>query len=285
MQEGIGKFIYYLKEEKKVSANTLEAYKRDLYKFGEYLLSMGITDATKVTGTNINSYVIFMEKNKSASSSISRTMVSIKSFFTYLHRIRRIEDIPGENIKPPKVEKKVPKVLTVAQINSLLEQPKSDSDLGIRDKAMLELLYATGMRVSELINLKLEDVNLDLGYVACGNRIVPFGSKAKNSLKEYINNVRDNSTDMLFSNCHGGKMSRQGFWKIIKKYANSAKIDVEITPHTLRHSFAVHMVSNGADLRALQEMLGHSDIATTQMYSSFGNQKIKDVYDKTHPRK
>lgn len=200
---------------------------------------------------------------------------------------------PTRLLKAPAIEKRIPNVLTVTQIDNLLSQPSGDLPKEIRDKAMLELLYATGIRVSELIRLKAEDVNLKLGYIICRDkakeRIVPFGLTAKNSVLRYITEARDRllkgqETEALFVNCSGRPMSRQGFWKIVKSYGDKAGIEEDITPHTLRHSFALHLVENGADLRAVQEMMGHSVISTTQVYADMKNTKIREEYNKAHPR-
>ena len=200
-------------------------------------------------------------------------------------------DDPSVNIKPPKIEKKMPDILTIEEVNRLLDQPGDQSPKEIRDRAMLELLYATGIRVSELVTLKITDVNLKMGYIECHDlrksRIIPIEDSAQRALDNYISNVRDDmckDSEYLFSNCKGTPMTRQGFWKIIKSYARRAGIEEDITPHILRHSFAAHLIENGADLRSVQEMLGHSDISTTQIYTKLTNQKLKNVYAKTHPR-
>lgn len=200
---------------------------------------------------------------------------------------------PSKVLQPPKVERKMPEILSIAEVDLLLRQPKTDTPKGIRDKAMLEMLYATGIRVSELIHLKIQDVNLMMGYITCRDeqeRIVPFGGPAKKALEQYLGGARTalmhgREDDVLFVNCSGGPMSRQGFWKILKCYAKSAGITADITPHTLRHSFATHLLQNGADLKSVQEMMGHADISTTQMYLHLGVNKIRDVYQKAHPRK
>ena len=201
---------------------------------------------------------------------------------------------PSEGLKPPKVEKKMPEILTVEEVDLLLAQPDDKSPKGIRDKAMLELLYATGIRVSELIHLNLSDVNMQLGYITCTehekDRIVPFGNTAKRALERYVKESRGallsaREEVYFFLNCSGKPMSRQGFWKVLKGYVNQAGIMADITPHTLRHSFATHLLQNGADLKSVQEMLGHSDISTTQMYLNMGIYKMRDVYTRAHPRK
>ena len=199
---------------------------------------------------------------------------------------------PSKALQPPRVERKMPEILSIAEVDLLLRQPKTDTPKGIRDKAMLEMLYATGIRVSELIHLKIQDVNLMMGYITCRDekeRIVPFGGPAKKALEQYLGSARaalmhGREDDVLFINCSGGPMSRQGFWKVLKGYADDAGIKRDIAPHTLRHSFAVHMLQNGADIRSVQEMLGHSDISTTQVYLGMNMNKMRDVYMKTHPR-
>ncbi len=288
----ITEFITYLEAEKHYSKNTLQSYNRDLQKFYSYISMQGITDITKVTGTTLNSYMLFLEKNGSAPASITRNIASIKTFYNYLFQKRIIDENPTLTLKTPKIDKKLPDILTVTETDKLLNQPDLKSPKGLRDKAMLELLYATGIRVSELISLNLNDVNLKLGYIICNTgskeRVVPFGKKAKNSLSAYLKSARnellkgDNSS-YLFTNCSGKAMSRQGFWKLIKHYGELAGIDAEITPHILRHSFAAHMVENGADLHAVQKMLGHSDISSTQLYTNM-NARLREVYAQAHPR-
>ena len=286
-------FITYLEAEKGASKNTILSYKRDLQKLDEYLANQGINDAARVTDTTLNSYMLFLEKNGSAPSSISRNIASIKAFFGYLFQEKKINDNPALKLKAPKIEKKFPEILTIQETDTLLEQPDVKTAKGMRDKAMLELLYATGIRVSELIGLKVTDVNVKLGYIVCNagdkERVIPFGTKAKSALTVYLKTARDellhgNESDFMFTNCSGKEMSRQGFWKLIKYYGEKAGIKSELTPHTLRHSFAAHMVENGADLRAVQEMMGHSDISTTQVYLNM-NSRLRDVYIKAHPRK
>ena len=288
----ITEFITYLEIEKHYSKNTLQSYNRDLQKFYSYVSMQGVTDITKVTGTTLNSYMLFLEKSGSAPASITRNIASIKTFYNYLFQKRIIDENPAITLKTPKIDKKLPDILTVNETDKLLNQPDLSSAKGLRDKAMLELLYATGIRVSELINLNLTDVNLKLGYIICSTggkeRIVPFGKKAKHSLSEYLKSARNEllkgaDSSYLFTNCSGKVMSRQGFWKLIKHYGESADIDTEITPHILRHSFAAHMIENGADLHAVQKMLGHSDISSTQVYTNV-NARLRKVYAQTHPR-
>ncbi len=290
METVINEFIQYIHEVKHTSANTEVSYQRDLVKLESYLKEQGGYTLTKVSSTSLNSYMLYLEKKGRAPSSISRNIASIKAFYSYLWKRGVIEQDPSENLKAPKVEKKIPDILTVEEINLLLKQPGGKSAKELRDKAMLELLYATGIRVSELIGLKLSDINFSYSYIRCmihgRERVVPFGGKAQMALEEYVLSARKQllkgeDSDLLFVNCSGKVMSRQGFWKLIKQYGAKAGIEKEITPHTLRHSFAAHLVENGADLRAVQEMLGHSDISTTQIYRS---NALRDVYAKAHPR-
>ena len=294
MKEEIGKFIEYLHVEKQTSKNTEVSYERDLRKMSQYLKWQEIDSVKDVTATSLNSYVMYLEQNGMKPATISRSIASMKAFFTYLHKNRLIETDPSEVLKAPKIEKKLPSVLTTEEVTQLLEQPSGNSPKELRDKAMLELLYATGIRVSELISLKLADINLQMEYINCidahKERIIPFGKKAKEALKVYLKDGRpklvdNDESEWLFTNCSGQSMSRQGFWKLIKYYGTKAGIESEITPHTFRHSFAAHMVGNGADLKAVQEMLGYADISATQIYAELNqDKKIRDVYMSTHPR-
>lgn len=293
MKQEIQNFIQYLHTEKSTSQNTEVSYERDLRKMSQYLGEQGIDSATAVTATSLNSYVLYLEKEGRKPATISRSIASMKAFFHYLQREHLIEKDPSEQLKAPKIEKKMPMILSPEEISLLLEQPAGNSPKELRDKAMLELLYATGIRVSELISLKLSDVNLQMEYLNCADahkeRIIPFGNVARDALKKYLADgrpklIEDESEDWLFTNCSGQAMSRQGFWKLIKFYGNKAGIKSEITPHTLRHSFAAHLVGNGADLKSVQEMLGYSDISATQIYMQMSQGKLRDVYMKAHPR-
>lgn len=293
MEETIEQFISFIRDIKHVSENTLISYKRDLIKMSNYFLKQGITSPEKINSTNINTYILWLEKNGLSASTISRYIAAMKSYFHYLLQTGRISSEPTELIKAPNVEKKAPCVLTIEEINGLLSQPSMDNDKGIRDKAMLELMYATGMRVTELISLKVEDINFQLGYVVCKDsskeRIIPFGTPAKNALNMYVETARNKmikniSEDILFVNCSGKPLSRQGFWKIIKQYAEQAGISGKITPHTIRHSFALHLIENGANLYAVQEMLGHSTVSATQVYAEMKGTRLRDEYTKSHPR-
>lgn len=291
MEELVEVYIENLNNVKHASKNTLASYRRDLRKMAQYFETTGVNRVDEVTATFLDSYILYLERNGMSSATVSRSIASIKSFFTYLLRQGMISDNPAENLKPPKIERKAPEVLTIEEVNRLLEQPFRNTQKELRDKAMLELLYATGMRVSELITLKLSDVNLSLNYIQCHDtdkvRIIPIENAAKSALSRYLKEVRPNmcgDSEYLFTNCKGEPMSRQGFWKLIKAYAAKAGIDKDITPHMIRHSFASHMVNNGADLRAVQEMLGHSTISTTQIYLKDRSSRLKEVYDKAHPR-
>lgn len=293
MEQCIVDFTEYLQEEKKSSENTVLSYARDLRGFCRFMKECGILDAARVNRTNVMAYVYELQKQHKAGATVSRNIASIRSFYQFLQRKGIVTENPAADLELPKVEKKVPEILSLDKVELLLEQPNGDEDKEIRDKAMLELLYATGIRVTELISLKVEDINLSLEYIHCGSdakgRIIPIGAQAKFSLRRYMEKVREHMVskpeeDVLFVNCNGKPMTRQGFWKIIKSYAKKAGIQEDITPHMLRHSFAAHLIENGADLRSVQEMLGHSDISTTQIYTKLTNQKLKNVYAKTHPR-
>ena len=293
MEEQVLEFISYLHNIKKASENTRLSYKRDLMKMVHFFTEKGINDAFLLTEQDMTSYLLYLEKNSFTAATISRNIASMKAFFHYFLKEGKIASNPAESLKAPKIIKKAPEILTTVEVVKLLEQPSGDTPKDLRDKAMLELLYATGMRVTELITLRTTDLNLAMGYVACHDngkeRIIPFGNEAKQSLLKYLAHSRDVMVDnkeetVLFVNCSGLPMSRQGFWKLIKHYARKAGIETDITPHTLRHSFAAHLVENGADLKSVQEMLGHSDISTTQVYVKMSNSRLKEVYNKAHPR-
>lgn len=293
MEQAIYSFMDYLHNVKKTSENTRLSYERDLHKLQEFLRNLGVAEVENITLTNLNSYVLFLEKNQFAPATVSRSIASIKAFYHFLFREHLVAEDISETLKAPKVEKKMPEIMTVIDVDKLLAQPSGDSIKEIRDKAMLELLYATGIRVSELVSLKVSDINFKMSFVICKDgaheRVIPFGNKARNALIDYLERsrgalVREEGEDILFVNCAGQPMSRQGFWKLVKSYSGKAGIEYEITPHTLRHSFAAHLVENGADLRSVQEMLGHSDISTTQVYANLSRNKLREVYAKSHPR-
>lgn len=284
----IANFVEYLKDVKKTSRNTQVSYQRDLLQLCEYLEGQGIYEVSKVTRTSLNSYILYLERGGKATTTISRVLASIKAFFHYEFSMGNIKRDPAELLKAPKIEKKAPVILTVEEIEALMAQPCGRNAKEIRDKAMLELLYATGIRVSELVHLKLEDVNLNVGFITCRDqqkeRMVPFGKVARKALQEYLMNSRGillkgRESEWLFTNCSGLPMSRQGFWKIIKFYGDKAGIKSDITPHSLRHSFAAHLLRNGADIHAVQAMLGHSDTSTTQAYTAYFG-KLEQARDK-----
>ncbi len=293
MEGNIQAFVCYLDGEKNASYNTKISYERDLKKLKEYLELQGIHKIEEVSETSLNSYVLFLEKEGKAASTISRYIASFKGFFEYCLKNGAITEDPAERLKPPKVEKKFPQILTISETQKLMDGPDLQSDKGIRDRAMLELLYATGIRVSELISLKTTDMNLPMEYVVCHEkskeRIIPFGSAAKEAVTAYLEHTREHmigeaESEYLFVNCSGKPMSRQGFWKLIKYYAEKAGIEKEITPHTFRHSFAAHLLQNGADIQAVQKMMGHADVSTTQMYVEMQAGNVRETYKRFHPR-
>ena len=278
MRGEVDRFEQYLREVKQASENTVQSYRRDLMQMITYLEEKEIREAAKVTKTSLHGYILHMEEQGKAATTISRMMAAMKAFFNYECMQACIRRNPAESLHAPKVEKKAPVVLSVDQVSALLAQPSGQTPKEIRDKAMLALLYATGIRVSELIGIQLEDINMNIGFLVCRDgereRTIPFGRSAKAALEEYLEHARNEllrgkGSDYFFVNCTGGAMSRQGFWKIIKYYGEKAGIEEDITPHTLRHSFAAHLIARGADMRAVQTILGHSDMATTQMYAAY----------------
>jgi integrase/recombinase XerD len=294
MDDHLQQFIHYLTVEKGLSKNTLESYKRDLKQYFGYLKKTGHPNVEETTRQDIVSHLKALRDQGKASSTISRSMASIRAFYQFLIRDQKIKNDPSVHLETPKIERRLPKVLSISEVETLLRAPQTSTPFGQRDGAMLELLYATGIRVSELISLTTEDVHLQMGFIKCmgkgsKERIIPLGKVAIDSLETYIQagRVKLNTKkreNALFLNHHGNPISRQGFWKIIKKHAKDAGIKKEITPHTLRHSFATHLLENGADLRSVQEMLGHADISTTQIYTHVTKTRLKDVYSKAHPR-
>ena len=294
MKNITAKFIDYMETDKELSKNTIESYNRDINQFTTYMRDQKIEDEiTSISKTTIITYLIHLQKVGKAPSTISRSLASLRSFYQYLLNKGLVKNDPTSNLKPPKQEKKLPNILTPTEVEVLLEQPEDDNPKGVRDRAMLELLYAAGIRVTELISLNLDDVNLDLGFIvssknSSNERIIPIGKLSITSLEKYFiyrpKLVKNKTEESLFVNYHGKRLTRQGFWKIIKSYTNKANIDKKITPHTLRHSFAAHLLQNGADLKSVQEMLGHADISTTQIYTKINNKRIKDVYKNAHPR-
>ena len=288
MEKIMTEYLNYLKNTKKSSNNTIQAYRRDLNFFFEYLNKNNM-DYLKVSYDDVQKYMEELNGEGRKVASVSRRLATLRSFYGFLLKKKLIKAIPTNKINMPKIEKKAPMVLTSDEVEILLSQPKSNDLKGIRDKAMLEFAYATGMKVSEIINLDLKDVNLVDSYVVCNEgyskRVVPLGRISKEALVEYLDNSRPyllktEDEKPLFVNIMGNRLTRQGFWKIIKQYQEQAHIDKEITPHVLRHSFATHLLQNGADMRAVQTMLGHTDIASTQVYMKL----IDDQYKENHPR-
>lgn len=293
MEKQLKEFFNFLKNDKKVSDNTLQSYKRDLTQFKEYLVENN-KKYNKIKEEDIKEYLKFLlEEQEKKTSTISRMIASIRSFYQYEQKIKKITQNPTDNIQSPKIEKKAPCILTAEEVELLLEQPKDIDLKGIRDKAMLEFAYATGMRVTEIISLNIEDVDLENESVVCKSsnrqRVIPLGKMSVAALKEYIEQARNilvklDKEKALFVNLNGKRLTRQGFWKIIKYYQEQAQITKDITPHTLRHSFATHLLQNGADLKSIQMMLGHSDISSTQVYMKFQDDGLGDIYRKAHPR-
>ena len=284
-------FTDYLVTDKKVSANTLQSYIRDIKQYMDYLQSSGMTGCTDVTPTAYLGYITYLQKMGKAPTSVSRVIASTRSFYRFLCSKKMCDINPVEKVHALKSERKLPQILTGEEIQLLLAQPSGKDFKGKRDKAMLELLYATGIRVTELVSLDMSDINLEIGYIICRRqtkeRIIPIYPRAASALKEYINDERnfmlDENSDALFVNINGTRLTRQGFWKIIKSYTEKANINKDITPHTLRHSFAAHLLENGADIKSLQEMLGHADVSSTQIYTSIIKNKINEVYKNAHP--
>ncbi|MBE7029511.1 MAG: site-specific tyrosine recombinase XerD [Clostridia bacterium] len=289
MEKVLTSFAKYLYEEKSLSENTLMSYKRDLRLYFEYLDVIKI-QYTKVSKETVLEYIEHLKKIGKATSTISRNVASLRAFYLYLHNTSVISKNPAEELKYEKNIRKIPGILTGKEIDKLFSQPDINSFKGLRDKAMLEVLYATGIRVSELIGLKSENINVKMGYISCDKkgtkRIIPLHDEAIDILKVYLKTYKElfKKGKFIFINSEGNPISRQGFWKIIKEYAKRAKIKKEITPNTLRHSFAAHLIQNGADLKSIQEMLGHADISTTQIYNNFTNSRITQIYKNAHPK-
>ena len=284
----------YLTKVKQASANTVSSYLRDIRQFSVWLREHQETDVVDASQLNISDYLIRLQEDGRSGATVSRCLASLKNFYSYLVSAGFLESSPvPADIHVERGSKKLPQILTGREVELLLMQPACVDAKGFRDKAMLEVMYATGIRVTELIELNLEDVNLDLGVIKCArgkkSRVIPLYPAALKALSTYIREVRDTMLAVpderaLFVNVGGSRMSRQGFWKILKHYQASAHIEKEITPHTLRHSFAVHLLENGADLGSVQELMGHSDISSTQMYAQMINNKLKSVYEKCHPK-
>ena len=293
IQKSIDAYVRYLHDVKKTSYNTEMSYQRDLNKMHKYLQENGIKKIAHITEDVLEGYVAYLKEHNFANATMSRHIAAMKGWFLFMVKEGMVEEDVTGSLKAPKIEKKAPDILKMEEVVKLLEEPKGSNPKELRDKAMLELLYATGIRVTELVSLTTAQLNMQMNYIICndGNkeRMIPFGAKARIALMRYLEEVRnemlaDAKSQVLFVNCSGQAMSRQGFWKLIKYYAKKAGITDEITPHTLRHSFAAHLVENGADLRSVQEMLGHSDISTTQIYANMNQNKLREVYKRAHPR-
>ncbi len=296
MEDGLKDFIHFLTVEKGLAKNTLVSYERDLKSYMKYLKNVEqIGSWNEVGRANIVAFLLSLKEDGKSPRTIARHIASIRSMHQFLLRDKQTEQDPSVHIDTPQKERKLPKVLSMDEVEALMEAPKGQDKFAQRDRAMLEIMYATGMRVSELINLDVQDVHGSMGFVRCvgkGNkeRIIPIGQTALKAAEAYLSFGRSelsnkkHRTEALFLNHHGQRLSRQGFWKILKRLAQEANIQKELTPHTLRHSFATHLLMNGADLRSVQEMLGHADISTTQIYTHITNTRLKDVYSKFHPR-
>lgn len=292
LEQNLHKFLNYISVEKGLSRNTVESYERDIKKFNLYYNDNGLSDITK---KEILQFLSYLNKDGLSPASISRNIVSLRSFYKFLVSEKEIVSDPTENLESPKKWNRLPKTLSYDEIDRLINHNKGNNPSGIRDDAMIELLYACGLRVSELVSLKMNNINLDTGFlITIGKgkkeRIVPVGEIALNKIRRYLFSGRANllkakRSDFLFVTWSGTPMTRQGFWKLIKKYAKEAGIKKAFSPHTLRHSFATHLLDHGADLRAVQMMLGHSDISTTQIYTHVSRERLKKVHNEYHPRR
>ena len=292
MEKDIKNFLEFIKSDKKLSKNTLESYQRDILQYQEYLEEKKI-NYKEVNNENVLGYLDYLKGLDKKASTISRHLASIRLFYQYLLKNKIVKEDPTKGIQSPKIEKKAPSVLSSQEVSLLLEQPNGEGLKSIRDKAMLEVAYATGMRVTEIISLNVSDIDIESSLVTCKNenkqRIIPLGKLSLSALKEYMtiarpNMIKDDNETALFVNVNGKRLTRQGFWKIIKIYKEQAHITKDITPHVLRHSFATHLLQNGADLKSIQTMLGHSDISSTQVYMQFQDDSLKNIYNKAHPR-
>ncbi|MGB3368154.1 MAG: site-specific tyrosine recombinase XerD [Acidaminobacteraceae bacterium] len=293
MNNHLEKFINYISNTKKLSKNTIDSYSRDLRNYFSYIESKDIVDSLSVNDTDIMMYNMHLKNNNKSASTISRSLATLRNYYGYLHNAGLISSNPTLNINSPKAEKKMPDILSIKEIENLLKQPDITTAIGSRDNAMLEILYASGIKVTELISLNVCDVNFEYGFIRCqssksSDRIIPIGKIAQSALSNYIEDMRSSLTNELagplFVNYTGQRLSRQGFWKLLKAHTKAANIEKSITPHTLRHSFAVHLIQNGADLSVVKELLGHSDISSTQVYLELSKYSLKEIYDKAHPR-
>jgi len=286
-------FIHYLSVEKGLSENTQNSYRLDLLSFASFLAQENKYSFAEVDKSDILHYIVYLQQKGRAPATIARQLAAIKAFYRFRLMEGLQEREPTQDLESPKLGRRLPKILTQREMEKLLEQPDITKPAGLRDRAILEVLYATGLRVSELVSLNVGDVDCNTGYIRCTGkgdkeRIVPIGSIAVFYLKNYLNEGRTKlikrSVEALFLNSRGQRLTRQGCWKIIKKYVRQAGIKKVVTPHTIRHTFATHMLQNGADLRSVQEILGHSDISTTQIYTHLTTKRIREIYDRTHPR-
>ena len=294
IEEQIKNFLIYLSVEKGLAENTILGYNFDLRKFNDFLKAQKIIKLIDINSDTLMSYLALLYKEGKTTSTLARQMSTLKGYFNYVTKEGHIKVNPARNLDSPKMAQLIPKVLTEDEVMRLLATPDLTSAIGQRDKAMMELLYATGLRVSELVNLDIADINREVGFVRCmgkgsKERIVPMGKKALDALELYLNRgrrqiLKERRSVVLFVNCHGERMTRQGFWKILKAYGEKAKLPIPLKPHILRHSVATHLLANGADLRIVQEILGHSDISTTQIYTHLTNNRIRQVYEDYHPR-
>ncbi len=287
-------FIDYLKNEKKMAPNSCDAYRRDVSEFVAFAASRGITDVTAATGTEMVAWLHELKALGRSASTVNRKVASVRAFYRYLQDRGMTDTDPTAGIRSPKIQRKEIEYLTIQEIDRLLESP-DDSVRGIRDRAILEVLYATGIRVSELIDLNMDSINLRMGFITCDGsgsraRIIPLGRPARAALENYAYDARNQlirertEEQALFVNQYGHRITRQGLWKILRDYGEKVELSHSLTPHTLRNSFAVHMLQNGADLKSLQELMGHDDITATQVYLSATKSRLKDVYDRAHPR-
>ncbi len=286
-------FETFLIKEKHASENTVNAYMKDLEHFRDFIVSRSIDRLSDVSNSDIVAYLMELKKQGRSKSTVNRRLTSIRTFYKYLLREGRVRENPAEDIKSPRIEKKDIEFLSIEEVNRLMTLP-DNSTKGIRDRAILELMYATGIRASELIDMKLDDLNMRMGFVKCTGehskaRIIPIGRPARHALEDYVYDARPvllkkSSNEKLFVNYAGESMTRQGLWKILKEYGEEAELSIRLTPQVLRNSFAVHMLQNGADIKSIQELMGHEDIAATQAYLAVTKNRIKDVYDRAHPR-
>jgi integrase/recombinase XerD len=296
MEEQLQDFLHYLIVDRRLAANTISAYERDLRNYVQYLKNVeAVAGFDEVQRVHIVHFLAFLKEQGKSSKTSARHMASVRAFHQYLLRDKAASIDPSVNIETPRSERALPKILSLQEVEVLLDAPKSQDHYGLRDKAMLELIYATGIRVSEIIALDITDIHLTMGFIRVnGNgkkeRIIPLGSKAREAVQCYLNQGRPHflskrqEDNALFLNHQGKRLTRQGFWKILKKLTVQAGINKELTPNTLRHSFAAHLIENGADLKSVQEMLGHTDLSTTQIYTHVTKTRVKDVYSKFHPR-